>query len=82
MVQKENQFAGSSEIDTLIKKLESLKKKPCLLILDDESIYRMRVRDVLGNLGELGKLINIYDAASYKGAVDVLEPYQNRLFDL
>ena len=72
MVEKANQFAGSSEIDTLIKNLESLKQKPSLLILDDESIYRMRVRDVLGNLGELSKLINVYDAASYNGAVELL----------
>jgi len=72
MVKKESPLAGSSEIDTLIKKLESLKQKPNLLILDDESIYRMRIRDVLGNLGDLSNLIHVYDAGSYKEATDVL----------
>ena len=72
MVKKESSLAGSSEIDTLIEKLESLTQKPNLLILDDESIYRMRVRDVLGNLGDLSKLIHVYDASSYKEATDVL----------
>jgi len=73
MVEKESPLAGSSEIDTLIEKLESLKQKPNLLILDDESIYRMRVRDVLGNLGDLNKFIHVYDAGSYKEAIDVLD---------
>ena len=72
MIKKESQLAGSSEIDILIEKLESVKQKPNLLILDDESIYRMRVRDVLENLGELNKLIHVYDASSYKEAIDIL----------
>jgi ligand-binding sensor domain-containing protein/signal transduction histidine kinase/DNA-binding NarL/FixJ family response regulator len=72
MVQKKSQLAGSSEIDTLIEKMESLKQKPNLLILEDESIFRMKVRDVLGNLGELNKLIGVYDAISYKAAIDIL----------
>jgi ligand-binding sensor domain-containing protein/signal transduction histidine kinase/ActR/RegA family two-component response regulator len=72
MIQKKNQLAGSSEIDTLIEKLESLRQKPNLLILDDESIYRMRVRDVLENLDEINRLIHAYDAGSYKEAVDIL----------
>jgi ligand-binding sensor domain-containing protein/signal transduction histidine kinase/CheY-like chemotaxis protein len=73
MMQKKSQLAGSSEIDTLIKKLKLLKHKPNLLILDDESIYRMRVRDVLGNLGDLNKFIHVYDAGSYEEAIDVLD---------
>jgi len=76
MVRKGSPLAGSLEIDTLIKKLESLKRKPNLLILDDESIYRMKVRDVLDNLGELNKLIHVYDASSYKEAIDVLNHTQ------
>jgi DNA-binding NarL/FixJ family response regulator len=72
MVHKNSQLAGSSEINTLIEKLESLRQKPNLLILDDESIYRMRVRDVLENLDELNKLIHIYEASSYKEAIDIL----------
>ena len=73
MIHKETQFAGSSEIDALIEKLKSLEQKPSLLILDDESIYRMRVRDVLENLDDLNKLIHIYDASSYKEAIDLLD---------
>jgi ligand-binding sensor domain-containing protein/signal transduction histidine kinase/DNA-binding NarL/FixJ family response regulator len=72
MVQKKNQLAGSSEIDILIEKFKTLKQKPNLLILDDESIYRMRVRDVLENFGDLNKHIHVYDAGSYKEAIDVL----------
>jgi signal transduction histidine kinase/CheY-like chemotaxis protein len=72
MIQKKNQLARSSEIDVLIEKLELLKQKPNLLILDDESIYRKRIRDVLENIGELNKLIHIYDAGGYKETIDVL----------
>ena len=61
-----------SEIDTLIEKLKALKQKPNLLILDDESICRMRVRDVLENLGKINKLVHVYDASSYKEAIDML----------
>ena len=72
MIQKNSQLAGFSEIDILTEKLKSLEHKPNLLILDDESIYRMRIRDVLGNLGNLNKLINVYDVSSCKEAVDML----------
>jgi len=72
MVEKKSQLAGSSEIGVLVEKLELLKQKPNLLILDDESIYRMKIRDVLENLGELNKLIHVYDASSYKEAIDIL----------
>jgi hypothetical protein len=72
MVQKENQLAGSSEIDTLVDKLESFNERPCILILDTESIYRIRVRDILRSLGELNNLIHIYDASNYKEAIDIL----------
>jgi ligand-binding sensor domain-containing protein/signal transduction histidine kinase/DNA-binding NarL/FixJ family response regulator len=76
MVKKESPLAGSSEIDALIEKLETLKRKPNLLILDDESIYRMKVRDILDNLGEPNKLIHVYDASSYKEAIDILNHTQ------
>jgi ligand-binding sensor domain-containing protein/signal transduction histidine kinase/ActR/RegA family two-component response regulator len=71
IIQKKSQLAGSSEIDILIKKLESVKQKPNLLILDDESIYRMRIRDVLENIDDINKLIHVYDASSYKEALDI-----------
>ena len=46
MVDRRSQLAGSSEIDALVEKLKGKSKKPAILILDDESIYRMRVKSV------------------------------------
>ena len=73
MVDKKNRFAGSSEIDTLIKKLESLKMSPRLLILDDESIYRMRVKNVWDKLPEVKAHTMLFDASSYKEAIEILD---------
>ena len=72
MVQKDNYLAGASLIDALAEKLRTSSESPNMLILDDASIYRMRVRDVLESLGEVNELIRTYDAGTYKEAIDVL----------
>lgn len=72
MVQKKNQLAGSSLIDTLLEKLKKLPETPNLLILDDESIYRMRVRDVIANMGEIRNFIHAYDASNYREANEII----------
>ena len=72
MTQRDSQFAGSSEIDSLINNLKAQAKKPSLLILDDESIYRMRVRGTLESLGSLNSYIHTIDASNYKEATELI----------
>ena len=73
MVDKKNQLAGSLEIDTLVKKLEKRSERARILILDDESIYRMRVKNVWDKLPEVKTLTRLFDASSYKEAIEILD---------
>ena len=72
MTHRDSQFAGSSEIDSLINNLKAQAEKPNLLILDDESIYRMRVRGTLENVGSLNSYIHTIDASNYKEATELI----------
>ena len=72
IVDKKSQLAGSSKIDALIKRLKKRTKKPTILILDDESIYRMCVKAVWDKLPEVKALTMFCDASNYEEAIDLL----------
>ena len=73
MVDKKSRLAGSSEIDALVENLKDRDKKPTILILDDESVYRMRVQNVWDRLAEVKTFTMLCDASNYKEAVELME---------
>ena len=73
MINRKDKLAGSSKIDVLAETLRKRKANAKILILDDESIYRMHFKSICDKLSEIKPLTTLLDASSYKEAIEILE---------
>ena len=73
MVYRKARLAGASKIDLLAETLRERKTNAKILILDDESIYRMHFKSVWDKLSEIKVATTLLDASSYKEAIEILE---------